>query len=651
MSNTIKLKSVRDLMQVNYFIPSYQRGYRWTNSQVKDLLNDIYSFADKKGKSDKEFYCLQPIVVRKVNDKNLELIEHLISRKEWDTYEVIDGQQRLTTIKILLIYLLDNYLMGRSYEQRFGMTIFDMIYETRPELKAIFSEKLNILCSDTIDSHFITNTYFNIGKWFEERVKDGGIFDDLCDSIIRTLVYSEKNKKPEGVVQVIWYEINDDNVNPIETFLRINLGKIPLTNGELVKALFLQNNLFGQGELAEMHQIELANKWDFIERSLREEKFWWFISNEEFDGSTRIDFILNLYYQSELEKNSELKEITGDDNHQIFRFYNHLVEQNKSFAGIESIWKEIENIFDQINEWYSDSKWYHYIGFLIYKNVSILDIFQILRKEEEEKVIKEEHLKKSELTNLLIKNISEKLKKLKFTSCINLIDNWEKDENEGEEKDKIYLDLSYREPELVRDILLLYNLQYIVRHSENNGLIYKFPFHSFKNMKNENGEKISWDIEHIDSSTDKELGKFDDQKIWLENALLDISELLLNNSLIDPINIYISRGKAGDDFQKLYENIKKVANEDINDDRLKNNIGNLALLDSTTNRGYGNALFISKRRIIIEKDIKGTFIPQLTKNVFLKYTNVNNLKSHWTKQDIELYNQDILSSLSLFIKP
>ena len=113
MNNTIKLKSVRELMEVNYFIPSYQRGYRWTNSQVKDLLNDIYSFANKKVKSDKEFYCLQPIVLRKAKDENLKVIEHLISRKDWDTYEVIDGQQRSTTIKILLIYLLDNYLTGR----------------------------------------------------------------------------------------------------------------------------------------------------------------------------------------------------------------------------------------------------------------------------------------------------------------------------------------------------------------------------------------------------------------------------------------------------------------------------------------------------------------------------------------------------------
>lgn len=638
MNNTIKLKSVRDLMEVNYFIPSYQRGYRWTNSQVKDLLNDIYSFANKKGKSDKEFYCLQPIVLRKAKDENLKVIEHLISRKDWDTYEVIDGQQRLTTIKILLIYLLDNYLTGRSYEQRFGMTIFDIIYETRPELKTIFSEKLNILCSDNIDTHHITNTYFNIGKWFEERVKGGDIFDDLCDSIIRTLVYSEKNQKPEGIVQVIWYEINDDNVNPIETFLRINLGKIPLTNAELVKALFLQEILYGQGDLAELQQMEIAQKWDSIERSLQDEKFWWFISNEKFEGSTRIDYLLNIYYQIELVKNPELKEITGDDTNQIFRFYNHALEKQKSFDGVQEIWSKIENIFDQVNEWYQNPKWFHYIGFLIYKKNTVLDIFNLISKKEEEL---NKSLTKTDLTDLLIKKISTEFSKVKKTTNIT-------DDNLNTNEELKYLDVTYKDSALVRDILLLYNLEYIVKHCEKNELIYKFPFFSFKNLRNDQGEKISWDIEHIDSSTGNGLDRLKDQKLWLNNALVDIPQLL-SESLIEKIQMYLLKEVVSDEFQSLYDEIKKVANEQNNDDKLKNNIGNLTLLDSKTNRGYGNALFITKRRIIIEKDTKGAFIPQLTKNVFLKYTNVNNLKSQWTREDIELYNNDILINLSKFL--
>ncbi|KAA6328555.1 hypothetical protein EZS27_022565, partial [termite gut metagenome] len=70
--NNIGLKSISELLGMNFFIPSYQRGYRWDRQQVEDLLNDIYLFATKKGKSEKEFYCLQPIVARKCTNEEIK---------------------------------------------------------------------------------------------------------------------------------------------------------------------------------------------------------------------------------------------------------------------------------------------------------------------------------------------------------------------------------------------------------------------------------------------------------------------------------------------------------------------------------------------------------------------------------------------------
>ena len=45
MENSIELKAVKNILGMNFFIPSYQRGYRWKEQQVIDLLNDIYSFS------------------------------------------------------------------------------------------------------------------------------------------------------------------------------------------------------------------------------------------------------------------------------------------------------------------------------------------------------------------------------------------------------------------------------------------------------------------------------------------------------------------------------------------------------------------------------------------------------------------------------
>ncbi|MDR2510308.1 MAG: DUF262 domain-containing protein, partial [Spirochaetaceae bacterium] len=67
MKNKIELKSIGELLGMNFFIPSYQRGYRWDKQQVEDLLNDIYAFASKDNEA-KEFYCLQPIVVKKLKE-------------------------------------------------------------------------------------------------------------------------------------------------------------------------------------------------------------------------------------------------------------------------------------------------------------------------------------------------------------------------------------------------------------------------------------------------------------------------------------------------------------------------------------------------------------------------------------------------------
>ena len=73
--NQIELKSVSELLKMKFFIPSYQRGYRWTSRQVKDLLDDIGSFRPEKIQDTDEYswYCLQPLVVKE--ESNLEKID------------------------------------------------------------------------------------------------------------------------------------------------------------------------------------------------------------------------------------------------------------------------------------------------------------------------------------------------------------------------------------------------------------------------------------------------------------------------------------------------------------------------------------------------------------------------------------------------
>ena len=60
----IKLIRIKEILNMNFFIPDYQRGYRWEPQQALDLLNDIEEFSNKADRGDEEIYCIQPLVVK-----------------------------------------------------------------------------------------------------------------------------------------------------------------------------------------------------------------------------------------------------------------------------------------------------------------------------------------------------------------------------------------------------------------------------------------------------------------------------------------------------------------------------------------------------------------------------------------------------------
>ena len=111
MDNSIKQYAIGELLDGRYFyIPSYQRGYRWTEKQVGDLLRDLLCFANdfaNEGKEQDQFYCLQPVIARPITDEDklksmfgTEYKEGILSHGVW---EIIDGQQRhnyISTIQV-----------------------------------------------------------------------------------------------------------------------------------------------------------------------------------------------------------------------------------------------------------------------------------------------------------------------------------------------------------------------------------------------------------------------------------------------------------------------------------------------------------------------------------------------------------------------
>ena len=141
--NKLEFKTVNEILssEKQYYIPSYQRGYRWTEQQVKELLNDIDSFDNKND----AWYCLQPIVVRIADDEN-------IGPGKW--YEVIDGQQRLTTLFLIIRCCNIRYRNGDEAEKLPEPKFY---YKTREDFSS-FLQTLSIKTDPNDSTKKISNT-------------------------------------------------------------------------------------------------------------------------------------------------------------------------------------------------------------------------------------------------------------------------------------------------------------------------------------------------------------------------------------------------------------------------------------------------------------------------------------------------------------
>lgn len=588
--NTIKETAV-ELLGMNFFIPGYQRGYRWTEQQVNDLLNDIDEFEPKNG----SWYCLQPLVVMKKKDEK---------------WKVIDGQQRITTIYLILACLgvTDKYTI--EYETRKGSMNF---------LENI-SEKAEKEAKGNIDFFYMHKAYKTIEKFFEKEDKE------------------QFEKKLLNNVKFIWYEI-DEGENPVTVFTRLNMGKIPLTNAELIKALFLNRSNFGAGEgkneTLRLRQQEMASEWDTVEYTLQNDEFWLFLNQPGDNRPTRIDFIFDLICKQDALK-VETEDI-GTDEYRTFRyFYKYFQTGN---ADIVFCWKTVKKYFQIFQEWYSDLELYHYVGYLIEQGETV----DSLVKEWVSKKSREE----------FITGIKEKIKE-SLKNCLDLNKEYE---TQGNPKTQC------------RPLLLLHNIQTVINQNkqmENSkyGLatFYKFPFHLYKLYK-----LGRWDVEHINSNTTNPETDEETQKEWLVNIYLSA-----DGKLQDKIKEFF-RSEKEEEKKTLFEDIKKEfpSEQEEWSPEEKNKIWNYTLLDSSTNRSYGNAIFSSKRRIIIgkdkgkqisipklrdgqlvmseEKDAPSAFVPPVTKHIFLKYySSTVGDHNYWTKKDAESYKKNILDTLKEF---
>ena len=639
-TNNIDLKSIRSLSGLNFYIPDYQRGYRWSDSQAIQMLCDFQEFCkriDNDNVRTGEYYCLQPIVVK---EKSWIEKQEDSSEVTVNGYEVIDGQQRLTTLYIIL-KCLDSVC-----ELLFpDFSLYTIKYETRQDFDSQkFLENINTTtagANDFIDFYYMKLVFDGVSLWFKNN-------SSIRASIAKVLLEEKDDEEAEidiaKNVRVIWYEAKDKNAaSSIDIFTRLNIGKIPLTNAELIKALLLKRDNFVTTE-ASMKQLQIASEWNRMEQKLQDDSFWYFLyrSDNPFTYENRIEFLFDL--MKDRTKDSEFYHTFNEFNIELDRLKSEKENGRKKFrndqACIDKIWDEVKQVFQTLEEWYEDRTLYHFIGFLIeYKS----DIKSLMNASTT--------MKKSDFLNNFIKTeISNKLGKIKVEE-LSFVDS----------------------KNSVKQVLLLFNILTALKDKKSD---MRFPFNKYKKEK--------WDIEHVCSQTDRTVTDSKQRQKWIE----DILDFFVGSSIKEDVNVYIeqlkeqiSRIDSTNEIQdqarkaalisecKLVKEIDSLCKEDITDSEFdeafkhvqiyfnenrvsdKDNISNLTLLDQETNRSYGNAFFPLKRKRIIQNDELGIFVPIATKNIFLKYySNRSSNLMNWEESDAQDYLDNIKEFVSPYIK-
>ena len=551
--NQIKLKSIGELIRSadtneenkveHYLIPDYQRGYRWkAEEHVKALLDDIDTFINKEGRCNDEIYCLQPIVVAPQNN----------------AWEVIDGQQRLTTLYLILKALKKEKIYEVSYTHRHESTsvlLNPMLYR-----------------DDMPDHYFICKAYKFIEKWFENKETEIGDYKEAFSYVLT------RN------VKVIWYKVdlNEGNESEkIDIFNRLNIGKIPLDDAELIRALFIQHiTTSGSEREKAIEQSIFSNSWNEIETFLQNEEVWGFLQSKE--DKKYANRILKLFEIVAQKENSEGRA--------TFLWFENELKTKKA----EELWENVKTYFGKIRYWFNDYERYHLIGLLVQIGIPLKEIC----------------------------NHSDKVTKSAFKE-------WLQTKVKEKFRPETIDELEYgKDNSKIEYLLLLFNVLSAIETQGNQNL--RFPFYRYA--------KTSWSLEHINAQhSDDPMKDIKYISIWVNETVSELENIshlenltkiateinflkTLRNKIEKEPKKQLSQSEIAS-FNNVREKIEAffITEADSGStEESMHTIENLALLSGKDNSSLNNAIFPVKSKKIFQLEKEGSFIPQI-KRVFNDY--------------------------------
>lgn len=539
----------------DFFVPSYQRGYRWTEVEVRQLLDDIRD-------SDGRTYYLQPVVVK--------------ARPE-GSWELVDGQQRLTTLYLIFRYLQATHLPTAAAG-------YSISYETRPGSKEYLHRLDEGSAQNNIDYFHMFHAYRCIEEWFKQAGNRATreatrLHDALFDR-----------------VKVLWYEAPAD-VDSTDLFTRLNVGRIPLTDAELVKALLLSRSQAGPGRAD--HSLEVAAHWDLIERELRVPERWAFVTGDAGGAPTHISLLLDT--------------LAGGERRDRQPFLTFERVRPAILEDPDAFWRRVVDLHSLVLGWFDDRSLYHKVGYLAAVGHTFAELVALAQDRGRTAF-------EAALDDAIRAHVGLTTADLG--------------------------DLAYRTPK-TSDVLLLMNVE-TIRRTQDSSERYSFRAHAHG----------GWSLEHIHAQGSQPLTTADQWRAWLtyhRSALEDVPGLddAHRSDLVERIGAVLAGEVTKQSFAVLQEEVTAVftpvgePTDDID------SIANLALLDQRDNSALNNSVFEVKRREIIRRDKAGSYIPACTRNIFLKYyTDTGAQQLHfWSKADRDAYLAAIREVLQPYLQP
>lgn len=251
-------KVIREIFNMWYCIPDYQRAYVWDTDQVRDLLDDTISAY----RENKEAQYFLGSMVLKINEKS----ENNVSYTE---YELLDGQQRITTVFLILACMRDMLTDYPQYQNSLAGFVYqaeDAILQQPERMRIIFNIRSDV--RDFVNEHIkpLHGTCDSALLKDKMQAKDVNIsIRNMANAMLVAHEFLEENKS--DIIGYLSYFLNkvlmiyvatEELQDAFQLFTVLNNRGVKLSSSDILKAENLK-------ELSAADRTFWATRWEEME--------------------------------------------------------------------------------------------------------------------------------------------------------------------------------------------------------------------------------------------------------------------------------------------------------------------------------------------------------------------------------------------------